>query len=102
MRGHQTDQAPGTGDAMEFANHGSGVCDMFDDMTPHDFIKTVVRKRVRNVVEIVNDVRSSSRIDVHSDGSRDLMFSATDVKHREASEILFWKSIELGGFHVLV
>ena len=102
VRCHQTKQAPGTGNPVEFAHHGSGICDMFDDMTAHDFIKAVIRKRVRNVVKIVNNVRRSSRVDVHSDCSRDLVFSATDIQDTKVGEILFWKSIELGGFHVLV
>ena len=102
VRCHQTHPAPGTGNPVEFAHHGSGIFDMFDDMTAHDFIKAVIRKRVRNVVKIVNNVRRCPRVDVHSDCSRDLVFSATDIQDTKVGEILFWKSIEFGGFHVLV
>ncbi len=53
---------------------------MLDRVGCIDFIEGVVRKRVRQLVQIMNQVHARQRDAVNSDGPRPLVLSATDVQ----------------------
>ena len=63
-----------TSNAPDIALH------MFDDVPTNDFIELIIGEGIRKVVQIVYDVSRCSRIDVHSNCTRDLICSAADVQ----------------------
>jgi hypothetical protein len=79
----------GAQNAMELLEHPYGLPHMLDDVLHHDLIEARILERVRELVEVVDDVRLRIRGDVDANRARDLRRAAADVQDpsRPGSEI---------------
>ena len=65
---------------IKFRHHGRDVREMLDHLIADDQIELIVRKRVRELIEVMNDVSIRLRIDVDPDRARRLMLAATEIE----------------------
>lgn len=81
MRRDKFDHAARSCDSMQLAHHSQRVADVFDHVSAYDFIELAVGKRIRQVVEIMNDIGCGARIDVHADSAGNLICPAAYVEY---------------------
>jgi hypothetical protein len=81
MRRHEPDNPPGACNSMKLAHDGHRLAHVFDHMPADHFVEAVVRKRVRQVVEIVDDVGGGPGIHIHPDGPWHLVRSTSNIQH---------------------
>lgn len=66
--------------AIEFGDERHHVRYVFDDVIGHDEVKFVVRKRVRKIAEIMDDIGVRARIIVQADSPFGLIGPAADIQ----------------------
>ena len=92
MRSDDLDSSARTRDAMKLGDERHHIGHVLNDMTADDFIEFIRGKGVRQRSQIVNHIGMASRIGVHTDGTGELVLSATDIK-----DLFFGREVRLLG-----
>jgi hypothetical protein len=65
---------------MQLAHDYVGLADVLDDVLKQDLVEAVVLQRIRNDVEVMNDVGVSIRVQVDANGAGILLCAAAQVQ----------------------
>ena len=85
--------APGVcffGVAVQFRHDPYHVVQVLDNVLAHHRAERIVRKRVREVVEIPDHVGVGARVDVEGDRAAELPVSGANVKDLRILDFGFW------------
>ncbi len=80
MRRDEADRPAMSGDPIKLADKRHNIRNMLDHVTRYDQVKLVVRERVGNDAEVVDNVRGGSRIVVQADRTFKFIGPAADVE----------------------
>jgi len=80
MRCYKSDNSSVASDSMELAHDGHRVADVLDNVAAYHFVELVVRKWIREIIEVVNNVSSCARVHIHADRARQLIGAATNIE----------------------
>lgn len=86
VRSEEPDTAAAAGDAVELGYKSHDVRHVLGDVIGDDEIEFVIRERVRDVAEVMDNIGGSSRVVIEADRALMLIRSAADIKnlgHRE-------------------
>jgi hypothetical protein len=76
---------------------------VFNNVPPDDLIEFVIRKWIRQIVQIVDNVSSGSRVDIHTNCAMHFVGAATDIKHPRLTHFSiranFGLRLDMLGFH---
>ena len=81
MRSDDVDSTAGFCDAIQLSDKGHNVRHMFRDVAADDFIKFVIRERIRNDAEVMNHVSMAFGIRVDPDRSGRFVPAATNIEN---------------------
>src|SRR2546423_1691242 len=81
VRGDDQNSATRPGDAMKLGDKRHHIRHMLSDVTANDVVELVIRKRIRNRSEIVNDICMGLGICVDADRARCLIPATTNIKN---------------------
>ena len=80
MRRQQPDPAAGSGDAVKLADKRDHIRHMLDDVIRDNQLKLIIRKRIRQFPEIVNDVGTGPWIVVQPHSTLRFIYSTSDIE----------------------
>src|SRR5262245_24291169 len=80
VRSFNVDLCSMSRDPMDLFHRSRNRLDILDNMNDTDTIKTVVRKRVGKLVQVMNNIDAFQRSDVQTNASRPFVFPTTNIE----------------------